>query len=1555
MAGPVEVEALAVEQPALPDATTLYERFAIIRQDVELDINFHEKSYSGVSTLSIFLIDKELEELSIDSRQCEIDLANITVDGYKTKATHEDPYDLMCAPRQWQLGATQHHILRNRMAPLSTATMVGLGLSVTNKELKASGCVPIDKSLKVSLRPEGMPGKDEPRRVVKIKTVRADRDAQPEPSDPGQEQKLVKISIPFRSKTIRDGLHFVGIDRGDRRYPHAYTRHSSQPGTACCLFPCVDDPRSRHAWGISIKCPRTLGDVLDRSSPTRPPVDAVTDGSRKRQADGHGSHFETVLTEADKLMEMTVVCSGNLSGTRADPEDERKKIMTFECKFAAAHHIGFAVGPFESIDLWSEYRTEESDERLGANAAKIHAYCLPGRAGEVRDTCAPIVMAADHFALEYAKYPFESFKICFLDDMIPDTVEVNSLSMCSSRLLYPGDILDLEIDVTRKLVHSLACQSLGVHIIPDDQTDAWLIIGGAWFMTDQFMKTLCGLNWYKFHIKTMSDKLVEVDQNRPSLHELGKYLHIGEFEQDFMDLKAPLVLFILDQRMNKTLPGTGMGRVISQFVSNANILDSDPGATSIKAENFMRTCEKRSHYRLDKFWQQWVEGAGCPKLQIKQRFNKKNLNVDISIQQTQAPTRALVTTESFWREFQEELHEVWAGDLTRVFTGPFTVRIHEADGTPYEHYLDIREHDREGMSWSIPYNTKYKRLKKSKKKEGAGAGAAAHYARQGDGDDDVVYFNMLGDVLQSDQDSQEWGLADWEKAVQDALDQESYEWIRYDCNFEWICQVTTDMPGYMYLAQLQQDRDVVAHQDAMLYFSRSERHIMSSTIEVRTLMDKRYYHGIRTMAASDLPKQSTADLNYWGLAHLILTYRQFFCYSVVGRNGVETWPPVPNDFSDKAQYAVQCAIISAIARTRQNGRCSAGARNFLLDLIRFNDNSTNDYSDYHFIARLLQALTTSLIPEVPVGDGGTLLDKLNDYDEDDVELKGFIEKTLETIERFRRMDEWTWTYHNLWTTTALDCKMKLMKAKVIPTSPLDFLQYCQDENLDLVRIKAFECLVELGMLSRSPILRFLLNTLSTDRSPYVRDKLFKAFCRGIAAIGLGEHRAAEAHSPVNGTANQPDDMEVDDEDDGALVVEAGDVTIQQRKIDAKRKEDIKETLAALKEELKGNIDLQMTVWKATESSIISLKEKQNLLDLCAAMFEKEDCLQLTVDYPKFWKCHRAVTDKGPNGKKRCIVTFTQHIRTEPRVERLTVPPLPQVEEKPAESVKIVLNGSRPSVSASSVGGSSVVRLTATPTHGRHSATSTSLPRVAVTPAPAVVPPPAVVPVPAPTQPIITALDSIAVQSARQPTPLVASPAGSALSGHEPNGKKAKVSKKRHSEDHICQQPAAKKAKTAGIHGKHARQSKVITLRFTKWRELPERTMREMTAQIQATAAAASTIVASAAPPLRGSLSVHHPTPTPSSSAMDSSKSITSTPGSSFQSNGGVGASPAAGVKVRKPLPSAPKPVLHGTAPPVRGTSTAAPTNGAAAPGKKKLIKLKIRATSVASESQGRSA
>ena len=133
---------------------------------------------------------------------------------------------------------------------------------------------------------------------------------------------------------------------------------------------------------------------------------------------------DLVLSEKDRLLDMTVVCSGILVGEKLDEADETKKIMTFEIldHLAAAQHIGFAVGPFEHVDLWSDLRSEEADERLGASALKIHGYCLPGRQAEVRNTCQPLFHAADEFTMTYGPYPYDSYKLCFVDEMIPSTV-----------------------------------------------------------------------------------------------------------------------------------------------------------------------------------------------------------------------------------------------------------------------------------------------------------------------------------------------------------------------------------------------------------------------------------------------------------------------------------------------------------------------------------------------------------------------------------------------------------------------------------------------------------------------------------------------------------------------------------------------------------------------------------------------------------------------------------------------------------------------------------------------------------------------------------------------------------------------------------------------------------------------------------------------------------------------------------------------------------------------------------------------------------------------------
>ena len=139
-----------------------------------------------------------------------------------------------------------------------------------------------------------------------------------------------------------------------------------------------------------------------------------------------------------------------------------------------------------------------------------------------------------------------------------------------------------------------------------------------------------------------------------------------------------------------------------------------------------------------------------------------------------------------------------------------TIRIHEADGTPYEHIVEIKENV---TKIDIPYNTKYKRLKRSRRHKERAATAAGNDLT-GEGNDDVLLY-CLGDVLQTEEEIKEWRLREWTKEEEEQMSMESYEWIRMDADFEWLCKIQIQMPAYMFVSQLQQDRDVVAQLEVL--------------------------------------------------------------------------------------------------------------------------------------------------------------------------------------------------------------------------------------------------------------------------------------------------------------------------------------------------------------------------------------------------------------------------------------------------------------------------------------------------------------------------------------------------------------------------------------------------------------------------------------------------------------------------------------------------------------------------------------------------------------------
>ena len=239
--------------------------------------------------------------------------------------------------------------------------------------------------------------------------------------------------------------------------------------------------------------------------------------------------------------------------------------------------------------------------------------------------------------------------------------------MCSNNLLFAEDIIEPLERVSRQLVHALAFQWMGVNVIPKEPVDTWVVVGIAYFMTDAFMRKLFGKNDYGFRQKITSDRVTELDIARPSLFDTGLLVGLDQSELEFMELKAPLVLSILDRRLMKAGSSSGLSRIISRVFLNAKVGDLPNGA--VTTAYFAKTCEKLGHTKLESFFAQWVYGAGCPRFRVAQKFNKKRNVIELLITQIQAESSDRdLEKQTFMRDVKEDIHSVFAGPVQPVFT-----------------------------------------------------------------------------------------------------------------------------------------------------------------------------------------------------------------------------------------------------------------------------------------------------------------------------------------------------------------------------------------------------------------------------------------------------------------------------------------------------------------------------------------------------------------------------------------------------------------------------------------------------------------------------------------------------------------------------------------------------------------------------------------------------------------------------------------------------------------------------------------------------------------------
>ncbi|ELR19389.1 PBS lyase HEATlike repeat domain containing protein [Acanthamoeba castellanii str. Neff] len=374
----------------------------------------------------------------------------------------------------------------------------------------------------------------------------------------------------------------------------------------------------------------------------------------------------------------------------------------------------------------------------------------------------------------------------------------------------------------------------------------------------------------------------------------------------------------------------------------------------------------------------------------------------------------------FWFNRKRHLIEFAVRQGGKAESNKLAVRVHEVDGA-HDHLLDLEE-DLYGTD--LPC---YSRLRKNRRKKG----------QPGEGPEEKE--DEKPDVPQPRSDT-------------------PILWIRIDPEFEMLRKVQFRQPEKMWINQIELDRDVVAQYEGVQGVGQCNS--AAAVAALASLMENpRMFYRIRALAAEALGS-IRGEASAAALEALLRYFRSAYFY-----DGDENSQMRPNDFTDFAAYHVQKAIPVALSQVRDTeGFTPDEVLEFLLHLLKQNDNTGNPYSDYSYLATVIEAL-------------GNTQPKSN---------KGW-DSILKQVQRFMHLERLLPSYHNRVTVACLKV-MKKMQASGRARLDLDlFTSYTSYGYYRKVRIVALKALGELG-LPQGDVVRLVMSIIESDPDPFVRYK-----------------------------------------------------------------------------------------------------------------------------------------------------------------------------------------------------------------------------------------------------------------------------------------------------------------------------------------------------------------------------------------------------------------------------------------------------------------------------------
>ncbi|KAJ3705784.1 hypothetical protein LUZ61_009489 [Rhynchospora tenuis] len=603
------------------------------------------------------------------------------------------------------------------------------------------------------------------------------------------------------------------------------------------------------------------------------------------------------------------VSNGNLLYQVLTKDDPPRKTFVYELTSpVSAHHISLAVGPLEVLPD-------------GHNTVVSHM-CFSPNLPKLQHTMGFFHTVYSYYE-EYlgGEFPLGSYKQIFLPPEVLVSSTCLGASMCvfSSDLLYDERVLDQAIDTRMKLAHALARQWFGVYVTAEDPVDEWLLDGLAGFLTDNFMKRFLGNNEARFRRFKANCAVCKVDvsgltalSSTAASTDLYGTQAIG-FYGKIRSWKAVAVLQMLEKQM-----GPDSFQKILQMIIGRELGTSR--SKKLSTREFRHLVNRVGNLErpfLKEFFPRWIESCGCPLMRMGVSYSKRRNMVELAVMRdcTAANSGFMSTDNNSGSESVMSGKEGGDGG----WPGMMSIRVHELDGV-YDHpVLPLA-----GEAWQLvelQCHSKLSAKRNPKSKKGA----------KPDGSDDNADL--------ANQDAPRSGM------------ESPLLWIRIDPEMEYLAEIHFHQPIQMWINQLEKDKDVVAQSQAIAVLERLPQLSFPVVNALNNFLhDSKAFWRVRIEAAYTLAVTASEETDLTGLLHLVKFYKS-------RRFDPDIGLPRPNDFRDIPEYFVLEAIPHAVALARgANKRSPREAIEFILQLLKYNDNNGNPYSDVYWLAAMVQAI-----------------------------------------------------------------------------------------------------------------------------------------------------------------------------------------------------------------------------------------------------------------------------------------------------------------------------------------------------------------------------------------------------------------------------------------------------------------------------------------------------------------------------------------------------------------------------------------------------------------------